>query len=173
MQIFWFISSALCYCTAELLSSRGRPSSVRCPSNPFSQNPLGRLLPNLMERYLFTISPDHFFFLVCFSKFSIFDFFTIFFSVFVNMGPHWRKNFKRHLFWNYIKDSLQKIMHTSREGLYQSCINYKDWQNFVFVNMGPYGRKSFKRHLVWKCMHNRFPPKNSCILIGRVSTKVV
>ncbi len=30
--MLFFFSSALCYCTAELLSSRGRPSSVVRPS---------------------------------------------------------------------------------------------------------------------------------------------
>ncbi len=46
----------------------------------------------------------------------------------------------------------QNIMHTPREGLFQSSKNY-EISNFchfflVFVNMGPYGRKIFKRHLL-------------------------
>ena len=71
-----------------------RPSVCR-PSirKTRSQNSSCRLMPNLV--YLFSISPDHFLF-VCFSKFCIFDFLRIFF-VFVNMGAHGRKNFKRHL----------------------------------------------------------------------------
>ena len=71
-------SSTLCYCTAELLSSRGRPSSVERPSSvkPVSQNPPSILMPDLVESYLFTISPDHFFF---------FNF------VFDNMGPYGRQ----------------------------------------------------------------------------------
>ncbi len=61
---FYFLmvfSSALCYCTAELLSAGGGPSSVR-PHNPFYQNRSSRLMPNLVEWYLFTITPDHFVF---------------------------------------------------------------------------------------------------------------
>ncbi len=51
-----FFSSALCYCTAELLSSRRCPSSVR--KTRVSQNSSSTLMLNLVERYLFTISPD-------------------------------------------------------------------------------------------------------------------
>ncbi len=102
-----------------------------------------------MERYLFHhISRPFCCCCCCFSKFLMFDFFLRFFFVFVNMGPYRRKNFKRHLLWKYITDLLQNIMHTSREGLYQSCIKFGEISNFVFlhffffffvfVNMGPY-----------------------------------
>ena len=73
-------SSTLCYCTAEQLSSRRRPSSVRPsvvrPWNSFSQNLSSRLMPNLVDRYLFTIFADNFF--VC-QNFSFFIFLCIFF----------------------------------------------------------------------------------------------
>ena len=116
-------STPLCYCTAELLSSCGRPSSVR-PS-PFSENPSDILMPNLVERYLFTISPDHFLFF----KMLHFLFFTIFF-LFINMGPYGRKTSKRHLIWKYITDSLQKIY---AKGLYQSCIKIGRISHFGFL----------------------------------------
>ena len=47
------------------------------------------------------------------------------------------------------------------------------WLFFVFVNIGPYGRKNFKRQLIWNYITDSLPPKNPCILLGRVSTKVV
>ncbi len=58
-----FISSALCYCTKQLLSSRGGPSSllvVRPSVKPFSRKPASELKPSCEEWYLSTISPDNF-----------------------------------------------------------------------------------------------------------------
>ncbi len=81
---YYYISSALCYCTAEQLSSRGRLSSVRRPENNFPQNLSSRLMPNWVERYLFTISPHDIVFLV-FQNFAVLIFY-IFFFVFVNIG---------------------------------------------------------------------------------------
>ncbi len=52
-------------------------ASVAClPYNPFSQNPSNRLMPNLVERYFSTISPDCF----CFQKFALLRFLRFFFS---------------------------------------------------------------------------------------------
>ncbi len=98
-------------------------------------------MPNLI-----TISPDRFSLF-----FKISHFFYHFFFVLVNMGPYGRENFKWHLLWNYITDSLQKKpVHTSKEGLQQVCINFKigEISNFgfcqfvfVFVNIGPYNMR--------------------------------
>ena len=80
-------SSALCYCTAELLSSHGRPSSVK---PIFSEN-----VKQINAKFG---GKDHISRqLFCFSKYRIFFIFYDFFFVFVNMGPYRRKSFKRHL----------------------------------------------------------------------------
>ena len=50
----------------------------------------------------------------------------------------------------------QKILHTHRESLYESCSKNCESSNFdfaiffvlVFINMGPCGGNSFKRHLL-------------------------
>ena len=99
-------SSALCYC---------------------------RLLPNLVERYLYMISPDHFLFCFVFSNFFSFHFLHFFFR-FRQHGTIWEK--KLHLLWKYVTDSLQKIMHTFRDHLYQSCIKNCEISNFgLFANL--------------------------------------
>ena len=54
-----------------------RASVVRRLQNQFSQNPSSRFMPNLVERYVFTISPDIFFLL--FFKILHFWSFVIFF----------------------------------------------------------------------------------------------
>ena len=104
---FWSLtifSSVLCYCTAKLLSSHGRPTSF----HPSSIKPVlsehgkhinatfGGIVP-------FTISPDQFFvcLFVFFCVFQNFAFliFTHMYEigfVFVNIWPYGRKNFKRH-----------------------------------------------------------------------------
>ncbi len=43
---------------------------------------------------------------------------------------------------------------------------------FIFVNIRPYGSKRFKRHILWKYTPDLLP-KMQCILLGKVSTKVV
>ena len=50
-----------------------------------------------MERYLFTISPEHYFFIFVFQNFAFLIFYDFFFFVFVNMGPYEGENFKRNL----------------------------------------------------------------------------
>ncbi len=125
------------------------------------------------------------------------------------MGPHGRKNFKRLLLWNYITDSLKKkIMHTSREGLYRSCLKIGEISHCGFL---PFFFSFSLTWTIWEkknqtisCLkvHHRFAPKNSilasrarcdyhrkvvsvgatrlwlgrmknsCILLGQVSTKV-
>ncbi len=58
---FLIFSSALCYWTAELLSSCGHPSVV-CPSvKPVFSETVKRINAKFGKYYLFTISPDHFF----------------------------------------------------------------------------------------------------------------
>ncbi len=71
-------------------------------------------------------------------------------------------------------------MHTSGEGLYQSCIKIGEISNFrffpisffffffllffffFFVNTGPYGRKNFKRHFVRKYTTELLPKIQAC-----------
>ena len=146
------LSSALCYCTAELLSSRCRHASVR-PSfvdivfsdttewinaKFWGQVPIHHISrPFFPQNYIY-----------------IYFYFLRFFFVFVNIRPYGRKKLKRHLRRKYTSHSLQKIMHTSRKGLYQSCSRNCEFQSgflpffFFFINMGPYGAKNFKRYLL-------------------------
>ena len=95
------------------------------PSTSFSRKPSSGLTPNFSDRYLSTISPDHFLF--CF--------------VFVF------QNFKFSIFYNFF------------------------FRSFVFVNIGPYGTKKFQTTSSLK-VRTRFISKN-CILLGKISTKVV
>ena len=77
MMIF---SSAFCYCTAELLSWRRRLSSVRpsaCKPR-YSRKLPNESMPTFAERYLSTISPDHFFCFSIFVYFAILLFFVWF-----------------------------------------------------------------------------------------------
>ena len=62
-------SSPLCYCTTELLSSCWRPPSIR--KTRFPRTHQAELMPNLLGRYLFTISPDNFFLNFAFLIFTI------------------------------------------------------------------------------------------------------
>ncbi len=106
-----FINFALCYCTAEQMSSRGRPSSIVCPSvNP---NPSSRLMRNLVASL----------------QFNFWQFFRLHKQV-----PIYEKKFKRHLLWKDITDSLsQKIMHISGKGLYQGYIKFGEVSNCGFL----------------------------------------
>ena len=150
-----------------------RRASVVRPWNPFSQNLSSRLMPNLAERYLFTVSPDHFFFFA-FQSFAFWCFTIRFF--FFNMGPDGRRNFKWHLLWKYIIDSLQNFMHTCKEGLYQSCIKIGKISNFGFSQFFSFsltwnhvGEKNFKRHLVWKYTRDLRPKNQAYSQIGTLS----
>ncbi len=129
-------SSALCYCTAELLLSRGRPSSVGRPSarRPSSVKPVFseavmQINAKFGGKVPFLLISRRFF---CFSKFCIFDFLRIFF-IFVNMGPNMRKTSNDTSSENTYPIHSQKFMHTSREGLYQSCIKIGEISNFGFL----------------------------------------
>ena len=62
---------------------------------------------NFGDRYLSTISPDHFFCCCFFQNFNFFICYNFFFA-FVNLQPYSRKKFNRHLLWKYTSDSLQK-----------------------------------------------------------------
>ena len=74
--------------------------------------------------HLSTISPDHFFF--CFSKLN----FLIFYDFF------WRKKLEKKISNNISSESAHhihsnKIMHTSRKGLYQICSKNCEISNFA------------------------------------------
>ncbi len=71
-----FFSSALCYCTAELLSSRRRPSSVRPSSvKPVCSEPVKQINAKFGGKVPFYHIPRPFFF----RNFAFFIFFTIYF----------------------------------------------------------------------------------------------
>ncbi len=120
------ISCTLCYCTAELLSSRGSEK------NPFSQNPWSTLMPNLVERYLFTTSPDYFA-----PNFCILDLFFFFLHFLLFSLRYMReKTLQTTSLKVHSRITPKKLMHTSsmsREGLYQSCINIGEIWNFGFL----------------------------------------
>ncbi len=121
---FWFFNSALCYCTAELLSSSEHPPSIVCPSVICTHHFLGNHQVDWHQILVTGIYPSYisrpFFF--CFS------------------------NLKFLIYWDFFSFSLTYI--------------------------GPYGRKKFQTTSPLKA-RIRFTPKKSCILLGRVSTKVV
>ncbi len=101
-----------------------------------------------------------------------------FFFVFVKIGPYGTKNFKWHFLWKYAPDALPKNHAYSWGGslpkLFKELWNLKFW---IFA-------KYFSFSLTWDNMgvkvqmtsplkeHTRFAPKNSWILLGRVSTRV-
>ena len=78
-----------CVYTAELLPRHGRPSFVR-PLTQVIRKPLYGSRPNFRGNYVSTMSPDKFFFLFFFQKFSFFI--MIFFSR--NAKPYGSQNFK-------------------------------------------------------------------------------
>ena len=66
-----FFGSALCYCTAEQLSSRG----VRCTSiKPIFSEPVKQINVKFGERHLFNFSPDIFFFKILHFWYFFYDF---------------------------------------------------------------------------------------------------
>ncbi len=146
-------NSALFYCTAELLSWRGRPSSLR----PSVDIVFSETVQWLDTKFWWQVPIFRAFF-VCFSTFKIFDFLLVF--VFVNIEPYERKKIKRHLLWKYTSDSLQKHAHFyegSLPKLLKELWNSKFWnfaifffRFFSFSFLGPHGSKSFKSHLLWK-----------------------
>ncbi len=103
------------------------------------------------DRYLSTISPDHF----CLS-FKIL-FFTLSF-VFVDTRTYRRKNIsndisseRTHQINSQKSCILQRRVPTK---VYQRIVNFQilDFLRFYFayLNMGPCGNKNFKRHLLWR-----------------------
>ncbi len=69
-------------------------------------------------------------------------------------------------------------MHTSRKGCYQICIKIGKISNFGFCHFAlslTWDHVGEKKLLTTSCLnvHNRFAHIDSCILLGRVSTKVV
>ncbi len=105
MHFELFFSSALCYCTAELLSSRRRPSSVRLSVRPSSVTPVfSEPVRHINAKFGGKVPFHHIsrpFLFVClllfFQNFACFFFFLFWFFVFtivslsVNMGPYGRK----------------------------------------------------------------------------------
>ncbi len=93
----------------------------------------------------YIVSPDQF----CF----IFIFFIFYNCFFFHMGE---KN-SIDISESTHRIHSPKIMHTPRQGLYQSCSIFRSIFDFfflfVFVNIWPYGGKTFKRHLVWTNTH--------------------
>ena len=84
------------------------PSSVRPSIHPLtqvSQKPLHGSRPNFTESYLFTISPDCFFF----QNFQFPIFFYDFSFIFVNMGPYGNKGFKTLLLLQFSSDMSQTL----------------------------------------------------------------
>ncbi len=96
------------------------------------------------------------------------------------MGPYGRKNLKRHLLWKYIADLLPKILHTSRQGVYQSCIKIGEIWNFgllpffVVVVVGFFFAIFFVFINMITDSHNNFMHTSSeglcqsCIKIGEI-----
>ncbi len=84
------------------------PSSVS-PLIQVSQKPRHGPRPNFVESYIYisAISPGSFFFF--FWKFFDFQIFTIFFFVFVNMGPYGSQNFKTLLLPQFSSDLNQTL----------------------------------------------------------------
>ncbi len=129
---FPIFSSALCYCTAELLSSRGRrPSSS-----------VDIVFSDTTERINATFwgqVPIHHIFRSC----LFFKFFFSFFFVYANMGPYGRKKLQTTSYLKVHEIFSQKFRYNPpRNGLYQSCINklwnFKIWifGNFVLFFFG-------------------------------------
>ena len=80
----------------------------------------------------------------------------LFVFVFVNMGPHGRTNFKRHLVWKYTRHLLppkKKNRHTLRMSLYQSCIKNCEISNFGFLRFFLFFFIA-RRGLTWESMGN-------------------
>ncbi len=129
-------SSALCYCTAELLSWRGRSASIGRPTvvSPSVDIVFSETVKLIDTKFywqvpIYHISRTCF----CFLKF------TIFFFVFVNIGPYGNTNFKRHLLWKYASDSIPKN-HAYSWGvstkIAQRIVKFQIldfWQFFFFV----------------------------------------
>ncbi len=76
LNVTCFFSSALCYCTAELLSSRGRPSVCRPSVKPVFSEPVGHINAKFGGKVPFYHISRPFF---LFFKILNFWFFTIFF----------------------------------------------------------------------------------------------
>ena len=144
-------SSALCYCTAELLSWRGRPSSYWPFIGPVFWETLKRNNTTCHWKGIHHISIT-FFVYIQNSKFSIF--FYIFFLSFSFTWAYGRKYFTNASSKTTLQattDSPPRNMHTPSEDLYQICSKKCEILNFGFftflffgfVNMGLHGSKSF------------------------------
>ncbi len=110
----------MCYCTAELLSSRGRSSSV----NPFSHNSrqINAKFAGKVPFHQISFRP----FFVCFQNFTFLIFLRFCFR-FRSHGIIWEKKLQT-------TSSLEvhKFMHTC--SLYQSCIKIKEISNLDFCH---------------------------------------
>ncbi len=125
-------------------------------------------MSNLVERYFFTISPDFFFFFFIFAFFTYYDFFS--FSL------TWEKKLQATFSLKLLNRFTPKNHASFLGGLYKSCIKLAKFQIldccqfFLFpLRMDHMGEKTTSCLRV----HNRFAPKNPCILPRRVSRKIV
>ncbi len=123
-----------------------RHPSVR-PKTSFSRTPSSGLTPNFVDKGLSTVHS------ISRSILFYFHFFIFYNCFFFHMGE---KN-SIDISESTHRIHSPKIMHTPRQGLYQSCSIFRSIFDFfflfVFVNIWPYGGKTFKRHLVWTNTH--------------------
>ncbi len=137
IQIVGFFSSALCYCTAELLSSRGRPLYFRRPS-VIRRSSIDIVFSDTTERInakflgnVPIISRGHFIFVFQYLKFWIFMLFFSFSLTYYHMGDKISNDISSES-TNQIHS--QKLMYTPREGLYQNYLkNYKISNFCIFL----------------------------------------
>ncbi len=173
MCYYWTLTvvfrSALCYCTTELLSWRGRlrPSV----DIVFSETVKWIHTKFWLQVYLSTISPQTSFFL----KILNFWFFTIFFRWHMTI---WEKKFQTPL--------KVRIRYTPKNHAYswggslpklpKDVWNFKFWIFaiffFIFANMGPYMYGSKVSNDISSEITHQIC-QNSWILLGRDSVKVV
>ncbi len=149
-----FTSEFLCYCTAELLSLRGCPSSRPSSVRPSSVKPIfSETVKPINAKIWGKLSVHH-----ISRAFSIFQNFILFLFYylfhFINMGPHWRK--KSNDIPSQSTQQIHSQIHPySYGGLYQSRSKNCEVSNLdfyqivhIFLNMGPYGNALYKRHLI-------------------------
>ncbi len=121
--------------------------------------------------------PPHLQTILVFQNFNFFDFFYELFSFLLtwnHMGFQTTSILKVHIGFTPHKSCIPQ--EGSLPKLLKELWNLKFWIClpkifFVFVNMIPYGGKLQTTSPLKE--HTRFAPQNSCILLGRVSTKVV
>ena len=126
-----------------------RPSVVRPSVKLVFPETVQQINATFGGKVPFHLCPDHFLLLLLFLKISHFLFFYDFFFSFSltwdHMGEQTSNDISPMKLHN--RFTQKKCMHTSREGLYRSCIKIGNisifgfWPIFFFVFMGPYGSK--------------------------------